>query len=94
MSSDFQEKVKQEMSNAKRILIKEELHSLFFALIFGTNLAAVILNPFTFFSLINVGLCVWMMKKFRPTVKKQFILAKHINFLKDSMKEKVWTPKD
>lgn len=92
--NDFQEKVKMEMKNAKKVLYKEEIYSALMAILFAVNMCAIFMTAFSVFTLINVGLAWFAMKKFRITVKKQFILAKHLQFLKDSMKEKVWTPKD
>ncbi|KFZ26301.1 MAG: hypothetical protein KQ78_01474 [Candidatus Izimaplasma bacterium HR2] len=90
----FQDKIKMEMKNVKRELFHEEIRSVFFALGFASNVACMITQPLSILILLNCFFVVFFLKLFKPTVKKQFVLAKHMDFLRSSMKEKVWTPKD
>lgn len=92
--NDFQVKVKAEMSGIKKTLYKEEAWSALMASLFAANACFVVFFPFSIVSLINIWAAMVMLKQFKPTVKKQFILHKHMETLKASMKEKVWTPKD
>jgi len=93
-STEFQEKVKIELRNAKRIMMAEKGKSALSAVGFSVGLAYVLVEPFSLFTLAAVVAIVYFGRKFKGTVKKQFILSQQIIELKSSMSEKVWTPED
>lgn len=90
----FQDKIKMEMENAKKELFHEEIQSVLYAIGFASSLAHTVIASISGLTLLSLFFTVFFVKKFKPTVKKQFIIAKHMDFLKNSMKEKVWTLKD
>ena len=92
--NDFQEKLKVEMRNAKRVLFVEEARSALSAVFFGCGAAYLYIEPLSFWSILALWVCIRTARNFKQTCKKQFILDKHMQFLKDSKGEKVWTPED
>lgn len=92
--NDFQLKVTEEVKRTKKRLYIEEFVSLTSAICFGANLACIAMTPFTFLSIVNVFFCYMSIKMFKPTVKAQFYLQKHLEFLDSSKNDKVWTQND
>lgn len=90
----FRERLGNDIKSVKKMLMLEELNSFFCAAGFAANAACAALLPVGFITLLNVLAAFWCIKRFKPTVKKQIVLAKHLEFLSGIKKDKVWTQGD
>ena len=91
---NFRERLANDIKTAKKMLYMEELKSFLAALGFAGNAACLALFPFTIVSVLNILALFYCMKQFKPTVKKQILYGKHLEFLKTIKNEKVWTQSD
>lgn len=90
----FRVRLSNDIKTVKKMLYKEELKSFIAATGFAANVACLALFPFTGWSLLNI-IAVWVcLKHFKPTIKKQIMYSKHIEFLSTIKNEKVWTQSD
>jgi len=90
----FRERLGNDLKNLKRTIIKEEAKSALMAICFGANAVCIALMPFTVFTLLNIAAAYFILKQFKPTVKKQIMYRAHLDFLKTIKKDKVWTQGD
>ena len=90
----FRERLGNDVKTVKRMLYGEEICSALYALTFGMNLACLVVFPLSGFSVLNGIALWWVMKKFKPTIKKQEVLHLHLKLLKTIKDEKVWTQGD
>lgn len=79
-----------ELKYVKKMIFKQELLSFMFAFIFASNLASVICFPPTFMTVINAGIALLILKRFKPTVKQQFLLHTYLDTLKGQIKKNKW----
>ena len=92
--SDFKEKLGRDLKKAKKMLFAEEAGSVFLAVCFGLNVAAIVALPFTLFTLLNIAVVYFVCKRFRGTVKRQVMYAETVALMKKLGDEKVWTKDD
>ena len=90
----FREKLGSDIKTVKKKLYMEELKSFLAALGFAGNAVCLALFPFNIISVLNIFACLYCAKQFKPTVKRQIMYAKHLEFLSTIKKEKVWTQSD
>lgn len=90
----FRERLSNDIKTVKKMLYMEEFKSFLAALGFAGNAACLAIFPFTIISVLNI-FAVWIcLKQFKPTIKKQIMYAKHLEFLSTIKKDKVWTQSD
>ena len=90
----FRERLSNDVNTMKKWIYVEEIKSFLGAIGFAMNMCCVFMLPFTALSLLNVFVAWYCLKQFKPTVKRQIMFHKHLEFLKNIEKEKVWTQSD
>jgi hypothetical protein len=93
MNEQVKEDLKNQIATVKKQLYKEEALSALFALAFGSNIAALVIEPFTFLSFINILFALYVFGFFKPTIKKQEKLHLVLKGLKDMLQKAENPPK-
>jgi hypothetical protein len=83
--------IKEEIKSVKKLIYKEEMISFVLSICFAMNVACVVCLEFTFWTIINAFCAGLMLRRFRPTVKQQFILHSYLKELKKHLNKKEWT---
>ena len=93
MNDKIKEDLKNQIGLVKKQLYKEELLSAIFALAFGANVAALVVEPFTLLSTVNILFALYIFGFFKPTIKKQEKLHHVLKGLKDLLEKAENPPK-
>ena len=87
----MKEDIANEMKRVKSALYKEELKSALFAVAFSANIAVAICNPFSFITVLNIVISLYILGFFKPTIKRQIKLHEIMAGLK-AMLERATNP--
>lgn len=77
------------VKSIKKKLYMEEALSAALAASLGTSVAYLIFFPFSFFSVLNIVACYFILRYFRLTVKKQIMFHKYLELLNKTDKKSV-----
>ena len=92
--SELQNDIEDEVKKTKQKIYREEIGSFLAATVFAANLCCAVMYPVTIITILNTFVAYKAIKYFKPTVKTQYYLHKHLKFLTTVQDDKIWTSND